>query len=393
MENLSSKVNNDVLTLKFIGQISSKNAQLVEDEAFKIIKKHKCSGVILDFNELEFISSAGLRIILKIKKEANLIKIINVPSSVYEILEMTGFSEIMNVEKAFRNINVDGCEVIGKGANGLVYKYDDETIVKVYISNNPLDEIKKERDLAKRAFVYGLPTAISYDVVKVGDKYGTVFELLNAVTLAKKLANDPEHLDDYADIFTNMLKKIHSVTVKEDDLPHVKDEYLTWVSMLKGHIDDKDYEKLSLLTKNVKDDLTLIHGDYHPKNIMFQNDEPIIIDLDTLSTGNIIFELSSTYLALVGFSRVNENNVYEFLGVKYEVTKALYNKLIDRYFASYDEAKKEEVKDKIEIVGLIRLIRRTIYKNLFEESLKQRILNDAKSELTRLLAKYDNLDI
>ncbi len=41
--------------------------------------------------------------------------------------------------------------------------------------------IKNEQRLAKRAFVKGVPTAISYDIVKVGDKYGSVFELLRRV--------------------------------------------------------------------------------------------------------------------------------------------------------------------------------------------------------------------
>ena len=39
-----------------------------------------------------------------------------------------------------------------------------------------VDDIKRERELAKTALVLGVNTAIPFDVVKVGDKYGSVFE-------------------------------------------------------------------------------------------------------------------------------------------------------------------------------------------------------------------------
>lgn len=45
---------------------------------------------------------------------------------------MTGFTEMLPVEKAFREISVDGCEVIGQGANGAVYRINPEIIIKVY---------------------------------------------------------------------------------------------------------------------------------------------------------------------------------------------------------------------------------------------------------------------
>ena len=44
---------------------------------------------------------------------------------------MTGFTEMMTVEKTYPRISVDSCEFIAKGANGAVYSYDDETIVRL----------------------------------------------------------------------------------------------------------------------------------------------------------------------------------------------------------------------------------------------------------------------
>lgn len=84
--------------------------------------------------------------------------------------------------------SVEGCEVIGQGANGKVYRIDRDTIVKVYLNPDALPEIHRERELARAAFMAGVPTAIPYDVVRIeGGGYGSVFELLNATSFAKLL--------------------------------------------------------------------------------------------------------------------------------------------------------------------------------------------------------------
>ena len=73
--------------------------------------------------------------------------------------------------------------MIGEGANGKVYRVDRDTIVKVYRKPDAIQEIQRERELARTAFVAGVPTAIPYDVVRIREGgYGSVFELLDATS-------------------------------------------------------------------------------------------------------------------------------------------------------------------------------------------------------------------
>ena len=167
--------NEGLLTIYLDGRIDSNNAAETEQKIADIRAAQTHTAVAFDAEELEYLSSAGLRIILRTKKAEPALKITNVGLEVYEILDMTGFTEMMTVEKAYRKISIDGCEVIGEGANGKVYRVNDDTIVKVYINADSLEDIQRERELAKRAFVLGIPTAISYDVAKVGDCFGSVF--------------------------------------------------------------------------------------------------------------------------------------------------------------------------------------------------------------------------
>ena len=92
-------------------------------------------------------------------------------------------AELLDVKKRLREISVEGCEKLGQGGNGAVYRLDEDKIVKVYKPWMGLDAIDRERSFARTAFVNGIPSVIAYDVVKVGDCLGVVFEMLKSDTL------------------------------------------------------------------------------------------------------------------------------------------------------------------------------------------------------------------
>ena len=273
---------NNTLTVALSGRIDSSNASAVEAEAMELREKHPHSGLILDLKDLTYISSAGLRVVLRLKKLEPDLKLTNVSAEVYEILDMTGFAEMMPVEKAYRTLSIEGCEVIGRGANGTVYRIDKDTVVKVYRSADCLPDVQRERELARKAFVLGIPTAIPYDVVKVGDSYGSVFELLNSRSFSKLIAADPAGVDTYVDLYVDLMKKMHSTHVKPGEMPEMKNIALDWVSFLRDYLPAGQAEKLVALVEAVPERDTLLHGDYHTNNIVMQNDEVLIIDMDTL---------------------------------------------------------------------------------------------------------------
>ena len=96
------------MTIELKGRIDSGNAARIEQEILKQLESGDASCVILDAKELDYISSAGLRVILRLKKTYPDVRIRDVSSDVYEILDMTGFTEMMPVEKAYRTVSVEG---------------------------------------------------------------------------------------------------------------------------------------------------------------------------------------------------------------------------------------------------------------------------------------------
>ncbi|MBO4880024.1 MAG: ATP-binding protein [Clostridia bacterium] len=373
------------------GRIDSNSAPAAE-AGIRAAIPGGADNLVLDAAKLEYISSAGLRILLRLRKEYPELTVINVSSEIYEILDMTGFTEMMKVEKAYRMLSVEGCECIGRGAKGAVYRLDDENIVKVYFDSDALDGIKNEREMAKLALILGVPTAISYEVVKVGESYGSVFELLNARSLSQILAQEPESFDRCVKDFAGLLKKIHSIEVPAGKLHDIRPKALGWVKRLGNAVSEDVKEKLRKLILAMPDRSTMLHGDFHPKNIMLQNGEALVIDMDTLATGHPIFELCSVYNALLGFSEYDHNVVKEFQGFDRGLSERFYYAALSEYLGTTSEPKLREVTDKARILSYARLIGRAVQKGALETEKGRAEIALWKGELLELLKTADTLD-
>ena len=379
----------ETLRIYLIGHIDSANAAQVEKEITEVRNAHpECTKMIIDASKLEYISSAGLRVILRLRKVYADLKLVNVSAEVYEIFDMTGFTEMMTVEKAYRVISTEGCEVIGQGANGKVYRIDRDTIVKVYMNPDSLPDIQRERELARHAFVLGIPTAIPYDVVRVGEGYGSVFELLNATSFAKWLAQKPEDLDEIVRESVDLLKKIHSTVVKPGEVPDMRKTALQWVTFLKDYLSPEKGEKLVAMVEAVPVDYHMMHGDYHIKNVMLQDGEALLIDMDTLCHGHPVFEFASIFNAYQGFSCADHTNIERFLGITYEQGAQLWNKTLKYYFEGRSEEEIAAIGDRAKIIGYSRILRRA-YRRPDEEN--SAVIAFCKKEIEDLLERVDSL--
>jgi uncharacterized protein (TIGR02172 family) len=391
MELVDHKISGNTITVYLKGHVDSSNAAEVERQTGEALEGGNFSSVVIDCSELEYLSSAGLRIILRIKKEYPDLTLTEVSSEVYEIFDMTGFTEMMTVQKAFRRMSVEGCEVIGEGANGLVYRIDPDTILKYYRNPDSLSDIERERELARKAFVRGIPTAIPYDVVRVNDGYGSVFELLNAKSLAKILAGEPERIDEVVKMYVDLLKIIHSTEVRPGEMPDSRDTAARWLKNIEGALPEARYARLSELIGGIPEDHHIVHGDYHLKNVMVQNGEALLIDMDTLCLGTPVFEFGSIFNAYLGYSELDHSILKTFMGIDHETGKAVWDKTLRLYLGTDDESKINAFSDKAKLLGYVRMLQRSVKrKNSGREYRQDEIDNDVR-RIGELLGRVDSL--
>ena len=90
---------NGKLTLKISGRLDTTTAPDLEKEIGDSLEG--VEELVMDMEGLEYISSAGLRVILKAQKQMNSqgsMKLVNVNDSVLEVFDITGFIDILTIE-------------------------------------------------------------------------------------------------------------------------------------------------------------------------------------------------------------------------------------------------------------------------------------------------------
>ena len=389
MMNVTYRIDKDILYIAVEGRVDASNSAEAEEKIFSIKNNNPEKHTVLDADKLEYISSAGLRVILRLRKEEPKLAIINVAADVYEVFDMTGFTDMVTIEKAYQRMSTQGCEFIAKGANGAVYRYDDETILKTYFAKDALPEIKQERENARKAFVLGINTAIPYGIVRVDDGYGTVTELLNAVSVTKLIRNNPDDMSEAAKYYIDMLKSIHAIEVEDGEVPDMKETALAWADFVAPHLPEEKGKKLRALVEAVPKQNTLMHGDYHTNNIMVQNGEPLLIDMDTLCMGHPVFELGSMFNAFIGYSELDHQVTMKFFGYTHESAEKFWDMSLKTYLGTDDEEVCRSVAEKAMIIGYTRMLRRAIRRP--EEADSPAKIARCKEMLTILLSKVDTL--
>ena len=379
------KLEKDVLTISLEGELNSVNSESVGEEIDKIIEGKTFKSLVLDFDNVSYISSAGLRIILKLKQRYDDFSVINASLEVFDVFQMTGFTSMMSIKKALRKIDLTGAEIIGDGFFSTVYRLNKDTIVKVFNRTSDPEQIERELRLAKEAFVLGVPTAISFDVVKVGDKMGVCFEMLDCMSLKTAVLTQKGKYKEYLEKYAALLKKINTTECFNPLIPDIKEKSLKKVEAIKPYLEEKYYLKAKALMESIPERKTFVHGDCHFKNIMVQGDDLLLIDMDTLSVGHPIFELAAIYAPYCAFNEDDPGNSERFFGISDEEGRKLYNETLNLYFGKDDPV----IKDKIKVVAYIHMV----WWNRVNEPNNNVRLEGCRSRLYALLDKIDDLDI
>ena len=332
------------MNIKLSGRIDSSTAAGVEAEISRKLAEAPGEVPVFDASELEYVSSAGLRVLLKFRKQfGKNLDVINASSEVCDIFEVTGFNQLLNVKKKLREISIDGCEVIGGGNYSTVYRLDPETIVKVF-DKHKMDQAKIESDqrISREAFLHDIPTAISYDVVRVGEYYGIVYEMIDADTMSSTLRKHPERLEELSIKAARIMKKLHTTEFEPGTFPDARLGYHERISAVleKGFISEGDAAAMHEVIDRVPYRNTFVHGDFHPNNLLVTGGDMTIIDVGDASLGHPVLDLAISYAHFVRLSRFsaehNSSIHARVIGLDYKMLGAIWDIMMPEYFGTED---------------------------------------------------------
>ena len=351
--NVTAKFNEDkILTIFLEGAIDSANAAEAEEKIMEIYQTHDAKAVVLDAEKLRYVSSSGLRVFLKLRKMEENLEMINASSEVYEILDMTGFIDLFPVSKGYRSINLEECKLLGAGGHGKVYRINGDTIVKMYYTGDSLEDIKREQDYAKKAFVMGIPTAIPFDIVKCDEVFGLVFELVDADIVSNYLNEHPDQIEAVAKKYAQTLKQLHTTHVAKDALSSTRELYRNRIEGLRAYMTDEEVDTLQRINEAIPEGDTVVHGDYHPKNVMVQNGELVLIDMADLTTGHPLYDLGSMTLTHL---LPSDQRIEIITNMKAEAIRRLWQLFVVNYLGTEDPRAIELFVKKASVVGMMKM--------------------------------------
>lgn len=376
--------NENQMTIFLPEKVDTTNAQEVETAILSLLEGKHVSDLVLSCQKTSYISSIGLRMVMKLLRLYPKLSVKDCNPEVYEIFEMTGFVQMLPVSKAFREISIEGCPIIGNGAYGRVYRLDNETILKSYYRGNPISDIEREQTLAREAFILGVPTALSFDVVKVKEEgYGAVYELINSSSLLSCFQNHPDEYDHYLDLYVGLLDKLRHTSTEDAILPTTKEDDDLRLASLEHALDEPLFAEIKARLDSMSQPNLLVHGDCHFKNVFVGDGELILIDMDTLSRGNPLLELANLHRTYVAFEEVDPGNLEKFLGVSAQFAKKLYDDLLLRLYP--DEKQRRITGEQIRFLSYFLLLSHYV-KHLDQ---KRALFEKTKDLLLSLLPKLE----
>ena len=376
--NFNYNVNDGVLNVALEGRLDTDASVKFDAEIAQISKSNPHECMIIDAQKLEYVASSGLRTVLKLAKTEKNFSVENVSPNVYNVFEMTGFSRIINIRKALRKIDLDNCEKIGFGGNGAVYRISEDEIVKV--NYNPLTYAALDKELAKakEAFLLGVPTAISFDLVDCGEgRRGVVYETIKSKSLGETIQSNPDQMEELTEKYVEQLNILHAVHTDNPVFGNAKDSYRKQVEGASKYLTEEEGKMLEQLLEVLPEGDRLTHGDAHTKNIMIQNGEMLWIDMEGMAVGHPIYDLISIAAVLNGI-RNDDQVTMGICGMDVATVLKFKECFIKKYFKTEDPQMIQKYSSMIDALRLIRAVLAISFTSKNTEEFRPMIIQTAR---------------
>lgn len=174
-----------------------------------------------------------------------------------------------------------------------VYR-DGDKAIKVFDEHYSKADILNEALNQARVEETGLAIPGLLEVTKINGKWAIVMDYIKGKTLAQLMAENPDKLDEYLDLFVSLQMEIHSK--RAPLLNRLKDKMNRKISQadLTATIRYDLHTRLEGMPKHSK----VCHGDFNPSNVIISDEDskPYVIDWSHATQGNASADVARTYL-------------------------------------------------------------------------------------------------
>ncbi len=261
------------------------------------------------------------------------------------------------MEQIFKTLDIGNLRPFAKGGTGECYRLDEDTILKLYYEGFPESHILREKAGARAALVAMIPTAISFDMVKVGNREGVVYERVRGETISELVAKDPSHAGELGGVFAEIARSLHNSPVSDAGLPRTTEPIRAELFKI-SYAPEETVASIAAFMDDLDREKHYVHGDFNPNNVIMTDDGPMLIDMDSFSVGSPMFDLAMAYFSLFESPEAIAGGRSAFNGLTRGEAQVFWKGFEEVYFGGAMDA-----------TQAARLKRVTLLKKLWFESL------------------------
>ena len=192
--------------------------------------------------------------------------------------------------------NGEGAVMVGVGNTAEVFDYGDGKVCKLFYEGYPKEAAEREFRNAREVERLGFPVPKVFEMVESEGRTGIVYEKIVGKSMLECILENPDRAGFYLDEFVRLQKKwLIEISVQSASVLSYK-EYLHM--LLNGAGQEAEVSLLEEIDV-LPEDNTLLHGDFHPGNVLISADHrTVVIDFMNACRGPVLYDIARTYVLL-----------------------------------------------------------------------------------------------
>lgn len=201
-------------------------------------------------------------------------------------------------EANYPQINLSDWKQVGEGGNGKTYVNPaaPEKILKVNNARlSTLEAVQHEFDVSKAVESLGLSVPKVYEIVRVGDAYATISQLVKDKKSLSRICHDePERTEEMGRLLCRKGKEFFATPCNTDIFPSRKEQVL-WSIDHASFVSEKNRRIIRSFAETIPEKTTCVHGDFQTGNIIQSGESFYWIDLDRFAHGDPMFDIGHLF--------------------------------------------------------------------------------------------------
>lgn len=198
----------------------------------------------------------------------------------------------------YPQIDLSQWKQVGEGGNGKTYVNPSAPGQILKVNNarlSALEAVKHEYDVSKAVEGLGISVPQIYHIVRVGDAYATISQLIKDKKSLSRICHDqPERTEEMARLLCRKGKKLFSTPCDTGFFPSRKEQVL-WAIDHAGFVSKKNRRIIRSFAESIPEKTTCVHGDFQTGNIIQSGDSFYWIDLDRFAYGDPMFDIGHLF--------------------------------------------------------------------------------------------------